>query len=92
MLLLNRQNWCFTLSCQNFLTKGTGNIASYAEIEDTINAAFILEINGVTEDELLLYEIDSQKAVANGISESAATSEWAVDFVNKGRKNGWSFK
>ncbi|MBK7110694.1 MAG: DUF4157 domain-containing protein [Bacteroidetes bacterium] len=68
---------------KNFLTKGTGNIASYAEIEDTINAAFILEINGVTEDELLLYEIDSQKAVANGISESAATSEWAVDFVNK---------
>jgi hypothetical protein len=71
-----------------FLTTEKGKTGSHEDKEDVINAGFVLEVNGVTEDELLLYEIENQRKKALGVTmEAVSLSEWAVDFVNQRQNN-----
>lgn len=73
---------------KNFLTKGEGKVASYKQIQDTIDAGWLLAENDVTEDELLLYEIEQQrKKEQGGDTEVASASEWANEFVSQRQNN-----
>jgi len=68
---------------KKFLIKGEGKTASHEEIEDTIRAGFHLVKNGITEDELLLYEIENQMDIDKGTAkDTVSSSDWAVNFIN----------
>jgi hypothetical protein len=60
---------------QNFLMKNIGDVGSSEDLQSVANAGFILEMAGVTEDELELSLLESPKA------ESSDLVTWAVTFA-----------
>ncbi len=60
---------------QNFLMKNTGALGSYEDLQSVVNAGFLLEVAGVTEDELELSLMESPK------TETSDLVSWAQDFL-----------